>query len=134
MDMQIQVDSASSSAGAATVSYAFLGGSSGGLLSLDQSLMLSTTAYSSSFKYSKTPSRQDSASTTSPSVTGSTSSSTGSSQYSASIPSGDSSSSTSSSTSSSSAAGQQGAAAIPHRPNWKLGAAVMLMAACGIAA
>lgn len=144
--MNIQVDTSSSSPGTASVSYEFLGASGSeatGVLSLDQSKMLSTTAYSSYFNFSRETLRSQSRSTQrftslgtrgEGAVTASVSELLGSSSSPA-------TSSVSAARSSSSAAGQlysnatnnsQTAAGASFKANWKLGAAMAALMFCGV--
>ncbi|SCU96970.1 LAME_0F18074g1_1 [Lachancea meyersii CBS 8951] len=144
MVLQIQVDTASSSSNpSATVSYAFLGGSSGGILSLDQSQMLSATAVSSFPRFSRSASPSSGTESLTSTLSGAISSSTGASS---SVPkttgtstSASTSTSTSASQAASSTASVQSSSAAGYRapvpgfngPNWKLGTAITLLAVCG---
>ncbi|SCU92599.1 LAFA_0F11650g1_1 [Lachancea sp. 'fantastica'] len=154
MAMQIQIDTASSSQDpSSTVSYAFLGGSTGGVLSLDQSQMLSTTAVSTRPRFTRsrdgsmdsdfmmaTSTLSGSASASTPaslSASASSSSNTGASSSSSTIPK---TATTAGSTSASPSVQHSNGAALgagqalgfrSNGSNWKLGAAITLLTVCG---
>ncbi|CEP61028.1 uncharacterized protein LALA0_S02e05116g [Lachancea lanzarotensis] len=134
MAMQIQVDTASSTQDlSSTVSYAFLGSSSGGVLSLDQSQILSTTAISGRPRYT----RSDLESGGSESISATPTSGSGSSHTNASSASSSSSistgttSTTGSTSASPSLQPSNGVGSCNGSKNWKMGAVLTLLTAFG---